>query len=524
MKIRDELRQKDEEFKKIKAAQSQTDQTISTLLGEIERADVRRQQLRQTCEQMRGDIESLTARHADAVNLLQQKQTLLNTYTAELSRLDSQLATYQQELGTELQSQLDEDDQEQIRVFTEDIERCKRTLMRLASELGELEAKKNEVEADLNSNLRKRLNSLQEARDERDVVQLETLLASKRAELASVVAAVDTNKGRMEELEATLTQHNKKMQQLSSEYDDLRAKERERMSSELSTEKTMEQILNKRSMLIQKREENTRKIRELGSLPSEAFSKYQKTSLKQLYRLLADCNRDLKKFSHVNKKALDQYVSFSQQRDDLLARKKEQDAADEKIQELVAVLDGQKDEAIQRTFKQVAKNFEDVFKELVPEGAASLVMQLRRGDQAEEDEPETARQSGGRIEQYVGVGIKVSFTGKKPTHLVQQLSGGQKTVVALALIFAIQRCDPAPFYLFDEIDQALDATHRTAVAEMIHKMSQGAQFITTTFRPELVQQGDKFYGVTYGNKVSHINCVTKEEALLFIETEAHKSS
>lgn len=339
-----------------------------------------------------------------------------------------------------------------------------------------------------------------------------------------MVAAVDTNKGRMEELEATLTQHNKKMQQLSSEYDDLRAKERERMSSELSTEKTMEQILNKRSMLIQKREENTRKIRELGSLPSEAFSKYQKTSLKQLYRLLADCNRDLKKFSHVNKKALDQYVSFSQQRDDLLARKKEQDAADEKIQELVAVLDGQKDEAIQRTFKQVAKNFEDVFKELVPEGAASLVMQLRRGDQAEEDEPETARQSGGRIEQYVGVGIKVSFTGKKPTHLVQQLSGGQKTVVALALIFAIQRCDPAPFYLFDEIDQALDATHRTAVAEMIHKMSQGAQFITTTFRPELVQQGDKFYGVTYGNKVSHINCVTKEEALLFIETEAHKSS
>jgi structural maintenance of chromosome 3 (chondroitin sulfate proteoglycan 6) len=49
---------------------------------------------------------------------------------------------------------------------------------------------------------------------------------------------------------------------------------------------------------------------------------------------------------------------------------------------------------------------------------------------------------------------------------MKQLSGGQETVVALALIFAIQRCDPAPFYLFDEIDAALDPQYRTAVASI----------------------------------------------------------
>jgi len=61
----------------------------------------------------------------------------------------------------------------------------------------------------------------------------------------------------------------------------------------------------------------------------------------------------------------------------------------------------------------------------------------------------------------------VSFTGNKAEMRdMQQLSGGQKSLVALTLIFAIQKCDPAPFYLFDEIDQALDAQHRKAVAGM----------------------------------------------------------
>ena len=59
----------------------------------------------------------------------------------------------------------------------------------------------------------------------------------------------------------------------------------------------------------------------------------------------------------------------------------------------------------------------------------------------------------------------MSFTGKSAeTREMNQLSGGQKSLVALALIFAIQKCDPAPFYLFDEIDQALDPQFRKAVA------------------------------------------------------------
>ena len=95
----------------------------------------------------------------------------------------------------------------------------------------------------------------------------------------------------------------------------------------------------------------------------------------------------------------------------------------------------------------------------------------------DDDEDERGASSHGKahiVEQFTGVGIKVSFTGNKAQMKdMQQLSGGQKSMVALTLIFAIQKCDPAPFYLFDEIDQALDSSHRKAVA--------GGTFFLTCF-------------------------------------------
>src|SRR5579871_2985666 len=93
---------------------------------------------------------------------------------------------------------------------------------------------------------------------------------------------------------------------------------------------------------------------------------------------------------------------------------------------------------------------------------------------------------------------------------------------ALALVFAIQQCDPAPFYLFDEIDANLDAQYRTAVAHMIQTLSTqsedgGGQFICTTFRPEMVLVTEKCYGVTYTNKTSSIDVVDRQAALEFVE-------
>jgi structural maintenance of chromosome 3 (chondroitin sulfate proteoglycan 6) len=230
----------------------------------------------------------------------------------------------------------------------------------------------------------------------------------------------------------------------------------------------------------------------------------------------------LKKYSHVNKKAFEQYNSFTKQRETLTTRREELDASQKSIDDLISVLDQRKDEAIERTFKQVSREFANVFEKLVPAGRGRLVIQRKtdrtaRADDDLDSEDEQARQS---VENYVGVGISVSFNSKHDDQQrIQQLSGGQKSLCALALVFAIQACDPAPFYLFDEIDANLDAQYRTAVAQMLKSISDSTngQFICTTFRPEMLHVAEKCYGVSFSQKASTIDVVSREEALKFVE-------
>lgn len=124
--------------------------------------------------------------------------------------------------------------------------------------------------------------------------------------------------------------------------------------------------------------------------------------------MLQRCNEQLQQFSHVNKKALDQYVNFTEQREELQKRQAELDAGDEvlfwnfihkslnitfclkyelmicfseilqKIRELISVLDQRKDESIERTFKGVARHFREVFSELVQGGHGHLVMMKKK--------------------------------------------------------------------------------------------------------------------------------------------------
>ena len=140
---------------------------------------------------------------------------------------------------------------------------------------------------------------------------------------------------------------------------------------------------------------------------------------------------------------MEQYTNFTTQKTQLQDRREELETSSASIEELIETLDQRKDEAIERTFRQVSKYFGEVFEKLVPAGRGRLIMQKRtdqeagaEGDEAEDDEmdaDEPKKKKSG-IENYTGVAIKVSFNSKSDEGLrIGQLSGGQKSLVALTL-------------------------------------------------------------------------------------------
>ncbi|XP_071572251.1 structural maintenance of chromosomes protein 3 [Temnothorax nylanderi] len=492
------------------------DQNISSYVSEMQKTETKNSKAKDIYDKIKAEIRLMKEELSAIERYRTPKERSLAQCTSSLEAMRATKDGLESELHQELMAQLSVADQHQVDTLNDDIRRLTKENKEAFAKRMQLEAEKNKLENLLTNNLVRRKDELVQALQEISVEDRQRQLDSSKIQLADIekrlVKVNEDFKAQNDKVSSAM----KKQKSESAEVEKWKLKEKEAQEKIEADAKDLEKLTSKLNILQQKIVECTQKITELGALPShEAYSRFNTMSTKQLFKEMEKANNHLKKYSHVNKKALDQFMSFSDQKERLVKRKEELDRGDEKIKELMSVLEQRKCEAIQFTFKQVSKYFSEVFKKLVPSGHAQLVMRTADGDEGDDG---TAEPSDS--DRFIGVGIKVSFTGHRgEMREMNQLSGGQKSLVALALIFAIQKCDPAPFYLFDEIDQALDAQHRKAVADMIHELSSDAQFITTTFRPELLHHANKFYGVKFRNKVSHVECVTREEAADFVEDD-----
>jgi structural maintenance of chromosome 3 (chondroitin sulfate proteoglycan 6) len=514
---------KEDELEKIRVKLQEIDQKITELVAEQQKNDAKLAHDRSALEQLKQDIANARKQKESISKALEKKEKLLANVRTQIGQLKSNISMKQDEMGTELVDHLTPEEKDLLSRLNPEITELKETLIACRANRIETETRKAELETNLSTNLVRRKQELEAVKLSGDTDILLAEAEAKRQELRDAKLLVEDVTQQLKRVSGSIDERTRQLGKIKEEKNKLKSLEESYQSTLQDEAKELEQLLSNRNILVAKQEEYSKKIRELGPLSSDAFDAHRRRSIKELHKMLHRCNEQLQQFSHVNKKALDQYVNFTEQREELQKRQAELDAGDEKIRELISVLDQRKDESIERTFKGVAKHFREVFSELVQGGHGFLVMMKKKdGDQDDDDQDEDAPRAAdmeGRVEKYIGVKVKVSFTGQGETQSMKQLSGGQKTVVALTLIFAIQRCDPAPFYLFDEIDAALDPQYRTAVGNMIRRLADMAntQFITTTFRPELVKVADKIYGVTHKNRVSSVKVISKDEALEFIE-------
>lgn len=544
----------------LKSEEEEMHGLMSNVLGELQRREGAQRSANSNLARLAEEIGQLERYITSDKESLPRAEERIADAEQSIVVTERGIDDMEKEVGTPLSSGLSAEEDSQMAKLKTELEELKSQLGEIAPQRARLERKVVALRSDLKNNLERREAQLKrrisaagvegtdgsvdgaevERRTQATLDKHKALLKKAEEELASV-------KQNLKGKEKELSEKKKEYARLNAKVDQDREEENRVIKTLEDDRQAIEKQYNMRSLQTQRKSEAEKKIRELGSLPAD-FDKYRGRSIGSLMKKLKKTSENLEKYSHVNKKALEQFINFTEQRDTLVRRREELDSGASAIRSLIESLDLRKDEDIVRTFKGVSKYFSEVFSELVPGGRASLVMlkssgasggvqKSKRGKgrkrrkEVEGEEEEEVRDEGGtgdsggtplRIE-YTGVAMKVAFTSTGEAYLLQQLSGGQKSIVALALIFAIQRLDPAPFYLFDEIDANLDATHRQAVANVIRKQANnGTQFVTTTFRPEFVNAGDMWYGVTHKKKVSTIQEVDREVALTFITDEPRR--
>lgn len=526
-------RQENEKHSERKA---ELDQELRTLDQQVTKAGSNLQKIQELRQNMDGGYgplsEEIKRRDAELHSMrdeLERKHRQRDNVENLVRDQGQQLSDFEAELSSAFKKVLSDEEERQLKAASDLLPNLRQQHHEVSTQRADIESEKTEIEIELRENLRLRLDQLQAQDSDASVTSdgsgSSTRLNERKRDLKRMTKALDAINAKLAENESAMEEAQQQVQTSEASRSDKHQEVESLNRAIREQQKSFQKFAQRRGALQSRLSDVSTAIRALGALPDLVFTPtYTKMSAQTATGRLHKAKDALKKYGHVNKKAFEQFQQFEKQRDLLENRRRELGTGDSSIHTLIDHLDQQKDEAIERTFRQVSKEFARIFERLVPAGKGRLIIQrrsdkqVRGGDAEDSDDEDAPQQRDGTVENYTGVGISVSFNSKHDDQQrIQQLSGGQKSLCALTLIFAIQASDPAPFYLFDEIDANLDAQYRTAVAGLIQESAATGQFICTTFRPEMLRVADRCYGVSQQRKASTIAVVPTDDALDFVE-------
>ncbi len=240
---------------------------------------------------------------------------------------------------------------------------------------------------------------------------------------------------------------------------------------------------------------------EYGLTPSEAAvwgNEHTQPSMEagELKKRAASVKNEIKALGVVNVNAIEDYKEVSERYEFLRTQHDDLKMAEETLLHIIEELDSGMRQQFQEKFEEIRIEFDRVFKELFGGGKGTLEL-------VEEEDVLEA-----------GIRIISQPPGKKLQNMMQ-LSGGEKALTAISLLFAIQNLKPSPFCLLDEIEAALDDSNVGRFAKYLHKLTKNTQFIVITHRRGTMSAADRLYGITMQEKgVSTLVSVDLIEATL----------
>ncbi|RLG21222.1 chromosome segregation protein SMC [Candidatus Micrarchaeota archaeon] len=393
----------------------------------------------------------------------------------------------------------------------------------------EKERQKGEIEKELDELIEKRnamkqeLSSYEKSEEAERVKQLKQRyeeLKNKKTELELQKKSIETEAERVllksreevklqiSEIDERIKKMTEELERNSKERNDLIRvqKEKEIIARKLASSMTelyeaRSKIETERSKLNEemirlesKRESLSEKLSEAkvnkANIETEYFNlKNQLSSYKdvefitdkkeeQLQRQLIVIEREMSEMGYVNMKAIEKYEEYAREVKEIEEKAKKLREEKDSILKLMNEIEKRKIDAFMKAFEALNKNFNRYFKEFYPEKGSYASIEL--------DNKEKPLESG--------LLLSASPAGKKMKH-IEAMSGGEKTVTALAFLFAIQAYNPSPFYVLDEADAALDPANSQRVARMIKKFSRETQIITITHNRYIIEEADQIIGV-----------------------------
>ena len=340
----------------------------------------------------------------------------------------------------------------------------------------------NENEKRVNGEIRKLKE--EEAALEKGKKDSRSAIEEKEAKIKEIQEQIQTSSEDNSQLEEAIKKISEEKEAVSRQQKNLFQK-REEISTRLSD---LDKDLFRVQAQAEKLEEH------LESLASYMWSEYEMTlsqarelkkeefsSLPEIRRQIEDLKGKIKALGNINVNAIEDYKEVSERYEFMRTQHEDLVNAQAELEKIIEELDTGMRRQFDEKFREIRAEFDKVFKELFGGGRGTL--ELLEGEDILE----------------AGIQIIAQPPGKKLQNMMQ-LSGGEKALTAISLLFAIQNLKPSPFCLLDEIEAALDDSNVDRFAGYLHKLTKNTQFIVITHRRGTMMSADRLYGITMQEK------------------------
>ena len=346
----------------------------------------------------------------------------------------------------------------------------------LEAEIDEREDRIQEIDGDLNErSLEKEYaeDAIEDLHD--DIEAAQNRKAEHEDRIGEYEAEIDGKRDELDEKREAVAELEDELTELKAERSDLK--------EELSTARTNRDQQQDRVNAVESKLEDARERAsdlewEIESLESEVgdYDPEDVPDHDTVLEMIELLTADMEAMEPVNMLAIDEYDEVRSDLEELEDGKATLVEEAEGIRDRIEQYETQKKQTFMDAYDAIAAHFTEIFEKL-SEGTGTLHLE-------NEDDPFDG-----------GLTMKAQ-PGDKPIQRLDAMSGGEKSLTALAFIFAIQRHNPAPFYALDEVDAFLDAVNAERIGEMVDELSKKAQFVVVSHRSAMLDRSERAIGVT----------------------------